>query len=301
MSKYVPDILSRRWVIISDHRVNRPDDVAKKSSKKQVCVFCEGNEDLTPMETFRIGKGEKGKKGWKVRAIPNKFPITDLHEVIIHSPDHNKDIDTSNIDDVVNLFQAYKDRFNFYKKRGQVLIFCNHGEHSGASLIHPHSQLVVIPTQINLDTLTQEPLNNIVETNKFFYVYCPDFSQWPYEVWIAPKTAFDANIPDNKKQVFGDITDEEILDLAEIFQKTLKSLKKIAEKNNLTLNTFSYNYYIYPKENWYLRIIPRLVHRAGFELGTGLSVNVIDPTRAATELKGIEEKLNTVLKKLKRY
>ncbi len=303
MSKYVPDILSRRWVIISDHRVNRPEDFTKKKGAKgkNICVFCEGNELLTPMETFRIGQGEKGKPGWKVRAIPNKYPITDLHEVIIHSPEHEKDIDNLPTEQIVKIFSAYKNRFNFYKKRGQVLIFCNHGEHSGASLVHPHSQLVVIPTQINLDTLTQEPLNNVVETNNFFYVYCPDFSQWPYEVWIAPKTAFDSNVPDNKKQVFGDITDEEIVDLAEIFQKTLKSLKKIAEKNKLTQIAFGYNYYIYPKENWYLRIIPRLVHRAGFELGTGLSVNVIDPTRAASELKGIEDKINTVLKKLKRY
>jgi UDPglucose--hexose-1-phosphate uridylyltransferase len=299
MSKYVPDILSRRWVIISDHRVNRPEDnFAKK--KKNICVFCPGNEALTPMETFRIGKGDKGKPGWDVRVIPNKYPITDLHEVIIHSPEHDKDIDTLPLGHVVKLFQAYRDRFIYYKKRGQVLIFCNHGEHSGASMVHPHSQLVVIPSQINLDTLTQEPLNNIVETNKFFYVYCPDFSQWPYETWIAPKSAFDNNNTD-KKKIFSDITDTEITDLAEIFQKTLKSLKKIAEKNKLTINTFSYNYYIYPKENWYLRIIPRLVHRAGFELGTGLSVNVVDPTSAASEIRGVEDKLKNVLTKLKHF
>lgn len=300
MSKYVPDILSRRWVIISDHRVNRPEDNFAKKRKK-VCVFCPGNEHLTPLETFRIGRGEKNNKGWNVRVIPNKYPITDLHEVIIHSPEHDKDIDSLPLEQVIKLFQAYRDRFIFYKKRGQVLIFCNHGEHSGASMVHPHSQLVVIPSQINLDTLTQEPLNNIVETNKFFYVYCPDFSQWPYEAWIAPKSAFDDVAPENKKKIFSDITDGEIIDLAEIFQKTLKSLKKIAEKNKLTINTFSYNYYIYPKENWYLRIIPRLVHRAGFELGTGLSVNVIDPTSAANEIKGVEDKLKNVLTKLKHF
>ena len=37
--------------------------------------------------------------------------------------------------------------------------------------------------------------------------------------------------------------------------------------------------------DWYLRIIPRLVHRAGFELGTGLSVNIVDPVKAAEEYK----------------
>lgn len=291
MSKYVPDILSRRWVIISDHRVNRPEDSFSKKKKKPVCVFCSGNEHLTPNETFRLGKGYKDKNGWEVRVIPNKYPITDLHEVIIHSPEHNKDIDSLSPQHVALLFKTYKERYNFFKNRGQVLIFCNHGEHSGASLVHPHSQLVVIPSQINIDTLTREPLNNIVETNTFFYVYCPDFSQWPYEVWIVPK---------KEGMIFSDINDEEMLDLAKIMQKTLKSLKKIAEKQKLTKNEFGYNYYIYPKENWYLRIIPRLVHRAGFELGTGLSVNVVDPTNAAVELRGIEEKLGGVLHKLKK-
>ena len=46
-----------------------------------------------------------------------------------------------------------------------------------------------------------------------------------------------------------------------------------------------YNFYIYHGPDWYLRIIPRLVHREGFELGTGLSVNIVDPSVAAQEYK----------------
>lgn len=292
MSKYVPDISSRRWVIIAQQRINRPEDEFSQKRKKTPCVFCPGQEKMTPSETLRLGGGEKDKPGWQVRVIPNKYPITDLHEVIIHSPDHEKDIDSLPLTQVELLLKAYRARYQFFRPRGQVLIFCNHGEHSGASLTHPHSQLVVIPPQINLDTLTREPLNNIVEENKFFYVYCPDFSQWPYEVWITPK---------KENTFFGEITDEEIANLASILQKTLKNLKKISQKNQLTTDGFAYNFYIYPKENWYLRIIPRFVHRAGFELGTGLQVNVIDPIEAARDLKGMEEKMKRVLKKLRKY
>ena len=64
--------------------------------------------------------------------------------------------------------------------------------------------------------------------------------------------------------------------------------------------SFGYNYYIYPHANWYLRIIPRFVHRAGFELGTGLNVNIVDPTTAALEYKGMEMRMVQVLAKLKR-
>ncbi len=291
MAKYVPDILTKRWVIIAQQRINRPED--DFHTKKKICVFCPGQEGMTPKETFRIGGGEKDGPGWQVRVVPNKYPITDFHEVIIHSPDHEKDIDVFTVAHIELLLKTYRARYQFFKPRGQVLIFCNHGEHSGASLTHPHSQLVVIPFQINLDTLTREPLNNLVEENKFFYVYCPDFSQWPYEVWIAPKK--------ENASFFGEITDEEIADLALILKNTLKNLKKIAQRYQLAKDGFAYNFYIYPKENWYLRIIPRLVHRAGFELGTGLSVNIIDPIYAAEQLKGMEEKMEKVLKKLKRF
>jgi UDPglucose--hexose-1-phosphate uridylyltransferase len=277
MARYVPDVLSRRWVIISPQRINRPEDVSV--TKEKVCPFCEGNEKMTPAEVYRIGEDNPNGPGWKVRVIPNKYPITDYHEVIIHSPDHQRDIEDLPLEHISYIFKAYRERFNFHHKKGQVLIFDNHGQHSGASLTHPHSQLVVIPFQIELDTLSREPINNLVLDNRLFYVYCPDFSQWPYEVWIAPK---------KEKMTFGDILDEEINDLSQIAQTIIKKLHRIFDQKKLTKdNNFGYNYYIYPQENWYLRIIPRFVHRAGFELGTGLSVNVIDPMVAAQELKEI--------------
>ena len=290
MSKYVPDISSHRWVIISQQRVGRPKDGKKKKSKKP-CPFCPGNENLTPPEVFRYGSGENDKKGWKVRVIPNKFKITDQHEVIIHGPSHEKDIEDFSHEQISLIFKAYRERYNFYKDKGQVLIFCNHGKHAGASLKHPHSQLVVIPRQINLDALYREPLNNIVDKNKFFNVYCPEFSQWPYEVWFAPK---------EEGKVFGEISNEQIDDLSIILKKTLRQIEKVY-KRDFSKESFDYNYYIYPKENWYLRVIPRFIDRAGFELGTGLSVNIIDPYNASLELKGLDEATGSVLKRLKRY
>lgn len=292
MSKYVPDILSRRWVIISGQRLARPDEFAHKKEKHSVCIFCPGQEDKVPNEVFRIGDGERDKPGWKVRVIPNIYPITDFHEVFILSPYCNKDIQDLPLKQVEHILTAYRERYNFYKKKGQVMIFSNHGEHAGASIEHPHSQLVLIPFQINLDTLSREPLNNMIEENKFFNVYCPDFSQWPYEVWIAAK---------KEGSVFGDITDEEIVDLAPIMQNILKKLEDIHKKNPISHLPFGYNFYIHPKENWYIRIIPRFVDRAGFELGTGLSVNVVDPSDAAMHFKGMEKEYENIMKKLKSH
>jgi len=286
MAKYVPDIKTQRWIVITPHRSNRPSDTTQTPAPQPVTKvdpFAPGNEGMTPPEVFRIGDGEADKSGWKVRVVPNKFPITDIHEVIIHSPDPVKDIDELDIEQITQILYAYRQRYQTHRKNGQVLIFCNHGAHAGASLTHPHSQLVVVPRQINLDALSREPFNNIVEENTFFTVYCPEFSQWPYETWIAPR---------EEKSYFGDITDEQLKDLANIMSSTLSRLRSCYDHPDIKeLRAdipFNYNYYIYHGESWFVRIIPRLIHRAGFELGTGLNVNIIDPKIAAENLAARE-------------
>jgi len=291
MAKYVPDIKTQRWVIISGSRTKRPQEKpetvdatdtteVRSVEKKRVCPFCAGNEALTPPEVYRIGRGESNGVGWDVRVVPNLFPITDIHEVIIHSPSDTDDIEEMNLDQVTKIFTCYRDRYRINQEFGQVMIFCNHGLGAGASLRHPHSQLVVVPNQINLDAVEMEPINNIVEEHPNFITYCPDFSQWPFEVWIAPKV---------KGKRFGDVTDNELPDLAKIVQDALQKIKiALDDPSNASFHReedFIYNYYIYHGKNWFFRIIPRAVHRAGFELGTGLSVNVMDPTMAAEWLK----------------
>lgn len=282
MAKFVPDIKTQRWIIIAPARNDRPTDLGHSVVAGNVCAFCPGNEELTPSELYRLGEGEKDQKGWKVRVIPNKFPITDIHEVIIHHVEHSKNLPDFETSELFNLLVVYRSRFKFHTENGQVLIFCNHGEHAGASLTHPHSQLVVIPRQINLDALVREPVMNIVDEYKYFVTYCPDFSQWPYEVWIAPK---------KEDTFFGDTTDEEIKELASVMRITMKKLSIKFNQGNIKKMypnmPFAYNYYIHHGRGWFIRIIPRLVHRAGFELGTGLSVNIIDPTIAASELREI--------------
>ncbi len=279
MAKYVPDVKTQRWVVIAPGRTRRPDEAAPT---KPVCPFCTGNEAITPPEVFRIGEGPKDGPGWQVRVVPNLFPITDIHEVIIHSPDDTHDLEELPLGQVVRVMESYRQRYRTHQETGQVMIFCNHGLHAGASLSHPHSQLVVVPKQINLDTLSREPLANIVEENTFFRTYCPDFSQWPFEVWIAPKGV---------GMKFGELTDEELPDLAEVLQKALQRIKSVFDDPTSVIHhgemPFGYNFYIYHGVNWYIRIIPRFIHRAGFELGTGLNVNVVDPTEAAERLKTV--------------
>jgi hypothetical protein len=82
---------------------------------------------------------------------------------------------------------------------------------------------------------------------------------------------------------FGDIGDQLLPLLAGVLQGTLKKIAKVR-----TAEPFVFNYYISHGPNWFMRIVPRFIHRAGFELGTGLNVNVVDPTVAAKELSSVK-------------
>jgi len=269
---------------VAEGRSKRPKE-AKGDSVNKVCVFCPGNEKIPGEELYRIGSGRVEEKGWNVRVIKNKYPITDFHEVIVHSPDHNLDIDKLSLAQVELILKVYKNRFNINHEHGHVIIFNNVGEVAGASINHPHSQLVVVPRQINIDSLRLEPIVNTVFENEGFTAFCPEFSQWPFEIWIAPKI---------KGEFYGQITDENIQFLASMLQETLKRMimhlgaSSVHYHPGMPMVTFkdgpAYNFYIYHGKDWYIRIIPRLIHRAGFELGTGVSVNIVDPIDAASML-----------------
>jgi UDPglucose--hexose-1-phosphate uridylyltransferase len=236
---------------------------------------------MTPPEVFRWSNHHENPgefdHEWLVRVIPNKFPIADIHEVVIHSPDHSQEMTELPEYHSEIILKVFLQRYQMLSKKGSVLIFTNKGAKSGESLSHPHSQIVVLPRQIKLDVISLQPVNNIVEESAHYVVYCPDFSQWPYEMWISLKKFHEPSFVDRGTTHFNSITEEELTDLARVLRRTLINLELKFPKS-------AYNYYIHPYSPWYLRIIPRFVTRAGFELGTGLYVNIKDPAEAAKEL-----------------
>ncbi|HET7713238.1 MAG TPA: hypothetical protein VFK94_02015, partial [Patescibacteria group bacterium] len=243
---------------LAPRRAKRPH---QNSPKKVLCPFDEGNEGMTPPELLRVGEGQPDKKGWQIRVVPNLYQITSPHEVIIHSPDHKKDIADLPLSHVQEIFLVFQSRFNALKKEGYPLIFNNSGAEAGASLPHPHSQIAVIPAHVGISSpLAQKP-HNIALKGKSLVAFCPDFSVWPYETWIEP-------FPRGKN--FADVDEEQLRELAKMTQQVLQSLLAAHPK-------LSYNFYIYPGDDWYLRIMGRNLIKAGFELGSGIQVNTIDP------------------------
>ncbi len=262
--KFIENSISKKWIISSPGRAGRPD-IAKGA--EPVCPFCYGNE-LKEKETYRVS-GDEGKANWLVRVVPNKFPFAPIHEIVIHSPDHHKNFDELPLSQNELILKTYRQRFQTHQDKGQVYIFHNHGEASGESLPHPHSQIAVIPDFVKLDI---PPLSEAVgfQETECFKIFCPDSSEWPDEVWISPKT---------KGKFYSQVSDEEIKDLA-------KSLYRLIQIFDLRHgHEFPFNFYIAPFKSWYLRIIPRIKTLGGFEVGTNISVNTQEPKETIAFIK----------------
>lgn len=268
--QFLQNPISKKWVILSPKRAARPD-VAKGS--EPVCPFCLGREKDEP-EVFRIG-GTEGAADWQIRVVPNKYPFAPIHEILIHSPDHHKNFSELPLSQVELIFQAFRQRFQTHKDRGQVLIFNNHGEAGGESLPHPHTQIAVVPSNVTLDIPRLEEIDppevggKAVETENFT-LFCPITSEWPDEVWVAPK---------RRGRMFTEVEDGELNDLAQIVQRLIVIMTDVYG------HEFPFNFYIYPAGDWYLRFIPRSKSIGGFELSTGVFVNTKYPEETITLLR----------------
>ena len=166
------DPITGRWVIISTERGKRPHEFLRESvvaTDAKNCPFCVGNEAKTPPEILVYGRNGGGANtpGWSIRVVPNKFPALGIegeldregeglfdkmngigaHEVIIESPEHAASLATLPERAVEDVLWGYRDRMLDLKndKRFRyVLIFKNHGEAAGATIDHPHSQLIAL-------------------------------------------------------------------------------------------------------------------------------------------------------------
>ena len=73
------DPVTGRWVIIATDRAKRPSDFIRQPvtpTGQGVCPFDYGNEHKTPPEILAYrDSGSRDQPGWRVRVVPNKFPV----------------------------------------------------------------------------------------------------------------------------------------------------------------------------------------------------------------------------------
>lgn len=329
MSELRRDLVTGNWVVVAKGRGDRPQ--VKKFGEQEhdpieTCPFEDpqksGNAEPTLMYPS-TSSGPIGGNDWSVQVIPNKYPafaggVCDVirkvgpysvqdgrgfHEVII-TRDHYKHLALLDTTQVEEILRAYKERYSALKDADcvkYISIFHNHRKEAGASLTHPHSQLIAIPIIPSdakrslsgasmfyrkhnkcvhcamLDWEKEERVR-IVARNEDFIAICPFISRDAYEVRIFPQ---------NHAAHFEVMADKKTPSLAEIFHKVLKSL-------NDKLNNTPYNFYLhtapidgedYPQYHWHFEIHPKTETNAGFEMGTGIEVSTVEPERAAEILR----------------
>ncbi len=330
MAELRQNVVTREWVIINPERARRPDQFAgKKKSEAPVpafdagCPFCVGNEHMTVNESFRVADGDS----WRVRVVANKFPALTIggerlrkidgiyrsmsavgfHEVIVDHPLHNMTIALMPDGHVADILMACRQRYReirWDERVEAIVLFKNHGESAGTSLVHPHSQLVatpVVPSQIRnrmeeairyfddtgecvcCRTLKDEMKagERIIYENENYVAFIPYAALSPFHIWIFPR---------RHSSSFDETTDSEIPDLA-------KCLRAVLAKLYHGLNNPDFNYSIrsIPTRemhaeyfHWYFTIVPRVTKTAGFEIGSGMYVNTALPEQSAEFLRRVK-------------
>ncbi|MGL1935498.1 MAG: galactose-1-phosphate uridylyltransferase [Fibrobacterales bacterium] len=332
MSEFRQNVTTGEWVIISKERAARPEDFKCSLSTERDslsgydadCPFCKGNEHKATEKTHQIGDDHN----WTIRVFPNKFAALNtqadpkrvsngmhlkaggygISEVIVESPLHNANPALMSACHIKDILSAYKERYTTIASDSNismVSIFRNHGPTAGASLNHPHSQIIgsmvsttAINEQINyarrasntwgtcvycdLITFELEEKERIIAESDYFIAISPYASRSPFETRIYPK---------RHQSQYNEISSEEIVDLAAV-------LKSVLGKLYVCLDNPDYNYIIrsmttkdggVPYYHWYVVIIPKISTVAGFEIGSGIYINTAVPEMCAQALREANE------------
>jgi UDPglucose--hexose-1-phosphate uridylyltransferase len=325
------DLVSGDWILVVPSRARRPD-IAKVSKNKKFCPFCDPQKSGNPFPTLWYPrpntplKKRKELSSWFVQVLPNKYPLVlpnlkkacprikfsgpeqtfngiGFHEVII-TRDHFKTIDKMDLEEIDLILKAYQMRYQILATEpciNYILIFHNQGKLAGASLSHPHSQLVALPVVdpdiskslegsqeyfkkhkkcIHCAMLEWEmkKKKRIIHQNKYFVTLEPFAPRVSYETRIYP-TSHDGHfekISEEKRWFFA----ESLKDVLKRMAKTLKNPGYNFFIHSAPPNSKNYNHY-----HWHLEILPRVSSWAGLELGVGIEAVIVSPEEAAKNLR----------------
>ena len=313
--------LTGRWVTISSARADRPGmfqsrQLPVESEPGRPCPFCPGNEEETPPSLE-----EYSTEGtWSVRVVPNKYPafsgtepmrVTNLgpvftqanasgiHEVLVLSPKHDEswtDLDDKQCGLVM---AAIRDRMEDHARQSgtrytQAIV--NAGREAGASLEHPHGQLLGIPfvpgeiaeEQRGFDrfngscllcTVAEAERNagfRVVHEDDRVVLLCPFWSASPYEMLVLPRS---------HGEHLTNASPKDLVAVGRAIRDALVRLRSVVGDvaYNLVFHTAPHHH---PGAfHWHVHLTPRVTSVAGFEQGTGVMINIVAPEVACEQLR----------------
>lgn len=326
MSELRQDLVSGDWIIVAPERAKRPKFLGgvrdkRKPTPKKDCPF----EDLAWSGNWPPILSYPNDAKWKVVLIRNKYPAlvhikgcavsfkkgphivksgVGEHDLVI-TKDHYKNFADLNTAEALRVFKILQERYQMLAKDScsvYTSTFFNWGVRAGASLYHPHYQVLTLPiippdvkhslsgsrryfakhkrcvhcTMLSFDIKEK---NRVVEMNSVAVAVAPYISRVPFEVRVFPRKHF----PRFEK------TPEAVLKgIATLLQSVLKRMRKNLGDPDLNffihtapLKGDNFDYY-----HWHIEIIPKISNWGGFELGTGIDINVVDPEMAVSILRG---------------
>lgn len=339
MSELRHDPISRRWVIIASERSGRPMDFTlerEAPAANGFCPFCPGHEDKTPPEimALRSPGGNANGPGWSVRVIPNKYPALMIegnpdrrgtglydkmrgigaHEVIVESPKHDLLIPDMNEEHITALIRVFSERVRDLMRDRRfkyILLFKNHLAPAGASLAHPHTQIIATPVTpqavaqklesakahhqfkercLFCDMIQQEidDGSRIVSLDDHFIVLAPYASRFPFELFLAPRRHSHSFIeaPPEEQAALARSLKDTLLRLRSSLKDPPYNLVLHTAPNTETIPRRSFYWDTLPFDfHWHIEVLPRLTRMAGFEWGTGFFINPTPPEDAASFLR----------------
>ena len=328
MSELRQDRTTGAWVIIAPKRGMRPHareanaHLPARPRYDPDCPFCPGNE--AQLSRIVAETASPDAIGWRVRVVPNKFPAVQrnrdapipdgggervrpalgVHQVIVESPRHDASLDTLSAEELNAVVATYRERSRALLEADgieAIILFRNRGHDAGASLLHPHAQIIaldMVPRRVAAqgewaaryheahgacalcDELASERKagTRVVDENDAFIALTPFAAEHPFEIWIVPK---------GHQASFTALGDDDLPPFAALLGRALRRLRA-------TLGDPPYNFVIdsapkgelgAPHWHWKLRIVPDVATWGGFELGAGLPINPSSPEDDARELR----------------
>ncbi|MAG45071.1 galactose-1-phosphate uridylyltransferase [bacterium] len=325
ISELRQDLVTNAWVVIATGRAKRPEMFAnEKRAQMHVseknCPFCAPNISRQHKPTLVY---ENENKTWSLMVIPNKYPAfksngglgkkqkgpfivksgVGFHEVVVLG-DHKKPLAKLQELAMAELLDSFQERYLSLMNRrfiNYISIFHNHGREAGASVAHPHCQIIAIPVIdpdiqrslngsmeyfksnkqcvhcVMLDWESEQKQRVVFENNEFIAV-CPFVSRVAFEIIVYPK---------EHKPYFERINAQEKLELAQALLISLKALFKGLKDPafNLFLHTSPCDGKAHDHYHWHFIIMPKTSIWAGFELGTGIEISTIEPEKAGRFLR----------------
>jgi UDPglucose--hexose-1-phosphate uridylyltransferase len=305
VSELREDIVTGAHVIVAPGRSVRPDTFRAPApplpATVPACPFCDGNEHKTPPELARRGEGAPGSPGWRVRVVPNLYPIVGdgvggAHEVVVLSSAHDRSLADLDDDAIIEVFAVLRDRIAKHLADGHAHAhaFVNHGKPAGASIEHPHAQVIAldfVPPMVDevlrrftsaqrdlvQDAIEEARAGDCVLEDGATVTWCPPASLTAY--------ALRCTLPFGRRR-FDAIADGEVRSVALAVRGAVRRLAFVLGDvpYNLVINTAPGDIDERPF-HWWVDVLPRLAVTAGFEQATGLAVCTVAPEAAVAALR----------------